>query len=338
MRPFLAATALAVLVACAGGDPVARPSLSPSPTPTTEAPEPIATGPSTTDRISGESRWGSSPRPATVVASRRGAIVLVSSADGSIIRTIAGRSATRGQDVPLTLSPDRKTVYFTVTLNDRCHEIRSVPVRGGAVKRVAAGRSPDVSLDGKRLAFVAIDDCKSYRDYVVVLDLETGDKREWRLSRDREGAAVNEVFWAPDPRFVLVDECGADMCIPLLLDPARSDGRLAGTPYGPGFEPGNPITSFNNVPFSMMSLTIRRAYRSVAFTVSYPDEGPDAIFPTLEYNARKDRLTRIFSTKTWPLDFDVSGNHFLYLADGRLFRYDGKQRVSLGRGFTDAAW
>lgn len=343
MRTFVASTVLVVLVACGGIEPLPKPYAKPSLAPTTASPTraetgPAETGPSTTERISGASQWGRSPRPTTIVASRRGEIVLISSWDGSVIRTIAGRTATRGQDVPLVLSPDRKTVYFTVALNDRCHEIRAVSVTGATSKRVAAGRSPDVSPDGERLAYVAIDDCKSWRDYVVVLDLRTGDEREWRFPTEWDGAAVGDVLWGPDPRFVLVHGCGADMCVPMMLDPSGSDGRLDGAPYGPGLEPGNPLTSFDDQPFTMTSMAVRREYNSVAFSVAYPDEGPDAIFPTLEYNARSDRLRRIFSTRAAPLDFDASGDHLLYLAAGKLFRYDGRQRLSLGRGFADAAW
>jgi hypothetical protein len=275
--------------------------------------------------------------PTTIVASRDGRIVLIDSKDGKVLRTIADRTQTGGAPadplfVPaLALTPDGKAVFFTRPRSESCLEIYRISVSGGRASFVARGYSPDVSPDGKRLAYNASDSCGERKQSVVVRDLATGKERSWYAKRYYEDG-FGRVRWAPNPRYLLVQACGVHGCTPFSLDTVRTDQILDGEAFGP--------RDYNGVDITMLSLTVRRGGGTVVFGVDYPDVPPDATYPDLEFNPRTRQVTTIFATGgAQPLDFDESGDHFLYLAgDDELFRYNGDKPVSLGTGFTEAVW
>src|SRR5687768_12762220 len=97
-----------------------------------------------------------------------GKVVVLSSLDGMLVRTLAeGAESAKG----LSVSPDGTTAYFTRADPDtrcgdrptddiaryadsgRAFQIVSVPIEGGPITVVASGASPELSPDGRLLAY-----------------------------------------------------------------------------------------------------------------------------------------------------------------------------------------
>jgi hypothetical protein len=97
-----------------------------------------------------------SAEPGIVAVTARGALVVLSSSTGAVIRTLVpgGTSgALLGDEI--AVSPDGSTVYF-VGLQDCAPEIESVPADGGSPVDIAPGTYPAISPDGSRLAFADV--------------------------------------------------------------------------------------------------------------------------------------------------------------------------------------
>jgi hypothetical protein len=330
MARRVVALILLIAAGCSpSGDPVIRG------TPTSPSPSPSPTDVALT-------HWtATAPPPETIVVARDGEIVLISSRDGHRIRIIASQADIKSDFVHyLSLSPDRKTVYFTRLETELCFEIMRVPISGGRLSRIAKGSSADVSLDGKTLAYSSSDNCGDRRQRVVTRDLVTGKERSWEAKRTEAGS-YGDVKWAPDPRFLLVQSCGVDSCSPILLDTKRTDGVLAGPSYGP--QPSGYDDSFlvDESQADVSTMTVRRPHGTLVFGVHYADEPENARFPIFEFDPRSGAIVTIVSgrPRVAPLDFDASGDHLIYVTpEGELFRYDGNTAVSLGTGFSGAAW
>jgi hypothetical protein len=109
-------------------------------------------------------------------------IDVISSTSGHLIRTLATDIALfRGAPHP-TVSPEG-TVYFDrgvePTPNVPIEQIVSVPLRGGPVTVVANGHYPEVSPNGRFLAYVADTDFTNAPESIVTRDLVTGATKSW---------------------------------------------------------------------------------------------------------------------------------------------------------------
>jgi hypothetical protein len=98
------------------------------------------------------------------------------------------------------------------------------------------------------------------------------------------------------------------------------------------------------------SFTIRRPHGTLVFGIHYPSEDSESRFPIFEFEPKSRAIAMVIGgrPRAFPLDFEVSGDHLLYMSvetDGlepptriELFRFDGTTAVSLGTGFDGAAW
>ena len=145
-------------------------------------------------------RLGSALPPEMVVW-RGFNIDVISSTSGHLIRTLAtGVGLFRGIPHP-TVSP-KGIVYFDQgvepTPNVPVEQIASVPLRGGPVTVVADGHYPDVSPNGRFLAYVADTDFTNAPGSIVVRDLLTGETKGW--GHARAGPDISQLSWSPDSK------------------------------------------------------------------------------------------------------------------------------------------
>ncbi|MGI8797662.1 MAG: hypothetical protein ACR2IR_13965 [Acidimicrobiia bacterium] len=147
-----------------------------------------------------------STRPREIAAVVDGKVVVLSSEDGQVVRTLAEGADADGAST-VAVSADGKTVYFTRADPDaRCErdappQIVSVPIDGGPVTIVASGRDPIVSPDGRYLAYATggPDQCGS--GLLAVQELRTD-----RFAQDLfpvGDAPPAPLEWSPDSTRIL---------------------------------------------------------------------------------------------------------------------------------------
>jgi dipeptidyl aminopeptidase/acylaminoacyl peptidase len=144
-------------------------------------------------------------RPAEIVAALGRRVVVLSSDDGSVVRTLADdqQGATR-----VAVSPDRETVYFTRSNPDvlcdegLASEIVSVPVAGGSPQIVASGQGAVLSPDGTRIAYATggANQCGP-ANQLAIQELGT-DTFSQELFEGGD-ATIVPLTWSPDSRRVL---------------------------------------------------------------------------------------------------------------------------------------
>ena len=134
-----AGAALTMLAACGGGSGGGSTQGSGSPSPASSSGSAPATP-----------APKKAPKPPGLVAvTKAGALVLLGSRHGQVIRTLVA-GGVRGDEV--SVSPDHSTVYFSVR-HGCLGQIESVPVAGGSPTVIADGTVPAISPDGTRLAY-----------------------------------------------------------------------------------------------------------------------------------------------------------------------------------------
>jgi hypothetical protein len=159
----------------------------------------------------GPEQGAASPRvfPAQFVAVVEGALVVLDADDGSIERTLAV-----GEYEPpdfleiqyLSIASGAEEVYFERGSRTGCENpIVKVPVGGGDEELVTRGYEPEVSPDGRSLAYVALaapelcpDNILAISFELVVRDLDSGSERRW-------ASPTGPPFflgWAPDSRLL----------------------------------------------------------------------------------------------------------------------------------------
>ena len=144
------------------------------------------------------SSTGSSTQPPEIVAwSGRSRLVVMSSLNGHVLRTLARDVATYRGFPSLAVSASG-SVYF-----DEGNSVVRVPLAGGKVAEVVQGRSPALSPNGQFLAYVSGDAVGSSVQTtmaITVLDLVSGAQRSWQNTV--LNSSVEDLSWSPDSRYV----------------------------------------------------------------------------------------------------------------------------------------
>jgi hypothetical protein len=143
--------------------------------------------------------------PTEIVAALGDRLVVLSSADGSVVRTLVegyvGVSTA-------AVSTDGQTVYFTAQdSNVICDEglpthVVTVPITGGTPQSFASGQGAVVSPDGKRTAYATggANQCRPPNQLVVQ---ELGTERFTQELFEGGDALIVPLMWSPDSRRVL---------------------------------------------------------------------------------------------------------------------------------------
>jgi hypothetical protein len=335
MRFRLLLLALFLVAACEPGTP--RGASSPTPTPSKST----ATSPTSQALPQPGTCRSKRAEPAPIVASSRGRIVLLRPSDGKELCTLVTIQQAKGTLITLSLTPDGKTVFFAESGLSRCASIFSVGIGGGGVVRVVdGGYAPEVSPDGRSLAYNDSFTCGDRRHRIVVRDLTSGKEREWVGTWE---GGYGDPIWAPDARFLVVAKSGADSASYFLLD-TRKSGPLDGKPW-PRFDDDHPPmidgVSLTDPGVTLGGLTVRRVTKTVSFGLYYSNELPDQPHPIIELDPESGVLRTLVERAGRPVDFDPTGKQLLYrgLENGfDLFRYTDGRSVFLGKGYYDAAW
>ena len=226
-----AGAALTMLAACGGGSGGGSTQGSGSPSPASSSGSAPATP-----------APKKAPKPPGLVAvTKAGALVLLGSRHGQVIRTLVA-GGVRGDEI--SVSPDHSTVYFSVR-HGCLGQIESVPVAGGSPTVIADGTVPAISPDGTRLAYATAplqtgacvpDASELTKQYTLVIrTLSTGTQAVYpQLPAGQDTglpAPISHLSWSPDGGTLAVsiasvqDNEGWNL---ILLNPATARDYLTG--------------------------------------------------------------------------------------------------------------
>lgn len=181
--------------------------------------------------------------PETLVAvSDRGAVVVLETASGKVMHTLAPRGSADGAS-SLARTPDGEWLYYANGMG--CgHDASVFRVRTdgvGAPERVAAGTAPAVSADGTRLAYAAPnpvdqrDPAATCHSAIVVRDLAAGAETRFLPTDDTNSftayGEISAIDWAPDGRR-LVFQQGWEGEGSFILDTVAHTTTRQATPVG----------------------------------------------------------------------------------------------------------
>jgi hypothetical protein len=140
------------------------------------------------------------PMPSQVVAwTGAGSIEVLSSRTGRVVRTLAaGIALYRGLTTVAVSAAG--VVYFDDAGGVGQGQVMSVPLAGGPVRAVAAGRGPAVSPDGRLLAYVTYTDMTGAPEAIVVRDLATRMQRSWAFTSSQRD--IGTLSWSPGGGFL----------------------------------------------------------------------------------------------------------------------------------------
>lgn len=335
-----AGAALTMLAACGGGSGGGSTQGSGSPSPASSS----GSGPATPAPKK-------APKPPGLVAvTKAGALVLLGSRHGQVIRTLVA-GGVRGDEI--SVSPDHSTVYFSVR-HGCLGQIESIPVAGGSPTVIADGTVPAISPDGTRLAYAtaplqtgacignASDLTKAYT--LVIRTLSTGTQAVYpQLPAGQDTglpAPISHLSWSPDGGTLAVsilsiqDNEGWNL---ILLNPATARNYLtgagtqsvpAGTPQGSYWREGAYLPNGN--------LFVSRACCS-----GWPVHNKSRLMWVVSTAGVMQHQVAIGFANLDHTSLSASGNGswLLYLAGDILYiSHNGNKPVQLTTGMIAAAW
>jgi hypothetical protein len=278
------------------------------------------------------------PPPGRVlVVTAGGQLRVLRTSDGTVVETV--RDGIEPSLAPAVASPDGRYAY--VDSATRCPDGRAVEridLSSGKTKPVASGRSPTLSHDGDRLAYLAPsdpDDCDVF-DTLVVRRLSDGKEKRWPAGPD--GWTVTYPHWLPGDRVLKVT----------LLEPSTYSNRFLDTSE-PG---GSRLDDMRRVP-SLPHDAEPVGYLSGDATLALWEEREGVIaLDAVDENGDDRRLaTRVNAAiEIGFVDVDLSGEHILWLereASDRHGRSPAKlMRLTIGAtrpvevadGILSASW
>jgi hypothetical protein len=318
------------------------------------------------------------PRPAEIAAIVGGSVVMLDGRDGNTIRTLATHTEATTGGFPylegLSLSPDRKTVFYALAGDCGAATIYRVAVDGRTPPEpVLGGLSPAVSPDGHKLAYAVATPGRvpgptaaavpaapaapgaegrpagaegegtvgrRCQNSIVVRDLKTGAERTWRYPD------------TPDYSTALYRDA-----VITEIAWAPDSTKLA---YTLSYE-GDSVSILDTEANADLSQTEEVVVPGGGGNSSHPawqaTTGLLGLFNTRFECCFDDNYTgpprallldperRLASALLPPgrrvtaLDFDASGAHLLFVDGGRLYRRSGTQApLALVTGVTHADW
>jgi dipeptidyl aminopeptidase/acylaminoacyl peptidase len=159
-------------------------------------------GDSENDQGSGDDQ--TAEMPAEIVAALGRRLVVLSSEDGSVVRTLV-----EGQGITsAAVSPDGATVYFTrpdpdvICDQGAAFQVMTVPLEGGSPEIFASGSDAVVSPDGRRIAFATggPDQC-ALPTYLAIQELGTNSFSQQLL--EGGNATLYPLGWSANSSRVL---------------------------------------------------------------------------------------------------------------------------------------
>jgi hypothetical protein len=341
LAAMAAATALTLLAACGGGSGGGSTQGDGSPSPAGSSGSAPAT-PSPKKAVK---------PPGIVAVTKAGALVLLGSRHGQVVKTLVG-GGVRGDQV--SVSPDHSTVYFAVR-HGCLGQIQSVPVAGGTPTVIADGTLPAISPDGTRLAYASAPlqtaacipaDGELTAGYkLVIRTLSTGTDAVYpQLPAGQSTglpAPISHLSWSADGLTLAVsiasvqDNEGWNL---ILVNPATARDYLS----GPGAQPvpvsGTPQGSYwrEGVYLPNGNLFVSRACCS-----GFPVHNKSRLMWVVTTAGVMQRQVAIGFAN---LDHDSlaasrNGAWLLYLAGDILYlSHHGNKPVQLTTGMIAAAW
>ena len=334
-----AATALTMLAACGGGSGgSAQGRGSPSPA-----------GSSGSASASAPSPKKAKP-PGIVAVTKAGALVLLGSRHGQVIRTLVP-GGVRADEI--SVSPDHSTVYFSVR-HGCLGQIESAPVAGGSPTVIADGTVPAISPDGTRLAYAtaplqtgacignASELTKGYT--LVIRTLSTGTQAVYpQLPPGQDTglpAPISHLSWSPDGSNLAVsilsiqDNEGWNL---ILLNPATARDYLTGAGDQP-VPAGTPQGSYwrEGVYMPNGNLFVSRACCS-----GFPVHNKSRLMWVVSTAGAMQHQVAIGFPNLDHTSLSASGNGawLLYLAGDILYiSHNGNKPAQLTTGMIAAAW
>jgi hypothetical protein len=299
-------------------------------------------------KTAGPTRQAASAMPAEVVVWDHFRLEVVSSVGGHVLRMLATDVGEFRGLPSLSVAPDG-TVFFdnhAFVGSSPVDRIYSVPVTGGAPSFFADGRTPAVSPDGRRLAYITNDpvDGPVVHETITIEDVRTHATRIW--TDPAAGADLWALSWSPDSRLLSFSQTtwppggatsGAGATSSLILD-AAAPVFTTDTAQRIPLVPGVSWACFGSAPRSgalvgIGDVQLRSGLRVVAV------------------DARTGRTIRSLVTIPGALDAriqsDASGAHLVMAASGagslgfgRLYHWtDGSPSpTSIASGVLVAAW
>jgi hypothetical protein len=246
---------------------------------------------------------------------------MVSTSTGKVVRTLAESQPSGPAGYAVGITPDRSTVFFSLSGPEGCHQrgIWRVPSGGGRPFRVVAddnaGGQIKFSADGSRFAYASVP-CPDGGEGgdVVVREADGTLVRRFRAPAAGGDLTIGQVSLSPDGRSVAVlvrlvlDAVGVRVLDVAEGGRVTTDGRLFQAP-----DPGCSLTAAEFQP---------RSSRLAAFEGCRPGlPGGSPVRYRLVYldPTSGKLLSRSFAFNNTggdlhvsTMDFDLSGRHLLY--------------------------
>jgi hypothetical protein len=273
---------------------------------------------------------GGVPKEDYVALLEDGRLVTASARTGAITAVLATLIGPRPEPGDLALSPDRRSVYFTTKppAEDACDGLTRLDVTTGKSAELGLGNDPQISPDGRSLAFAR--SCHGQVEQaLVVRDLATGLETTY-VNDELLGASPSvegpwylaDLVWHADSRRVWVVMDWEDAPELRLLDPATDktlrDADDVATQHGP------------------RSIERRGAELAYIHTCCYPESTEDAMVYLRSTSGRDREVVRSpASGRLSKLQVGPDGD-LMYEQSGNLYRFDVDSGETLDLGPSSA--
>ncbi len=179
-------------------------------------------------------------QPTIVVADEGGRIVELSAVDGTEVAVLGDGAITGGSVGSLTLSGDRRSVFFAShdpLVGLPCDStVVALNLAEGRTTTIGPGFAPALSPDAGRLAYVTTDGDSAGCAYAAtVRDLATGAETAWAIDSSwADHYGICSLTWAPGASELVAQLChGADTVLHRV--PLDGAGTIGDATYlGPG--------------------------------------------------------------------------------------------------------